>query len=82
MVENFSYRMLTTLLPLLPLLFLPGRALCSQKVSDGESGAHLLPQDGSGDPQPVWVHGQDQKRARPTGSVSVASLKGRQGPGD
>lgn len=64
--------MLTTLLPLLPLLLLPCCALCSQEAPDGESTAHLVPWDGSGDSHPVWVHRQDQRGAYPTVSVSAA----------
>lgn len=57
MVENFSYRMLTTLLPLLPLLFLPGWALCSQKVSDGPRDLRMLQVSYFRSPSQVWYQG-------------------------
>uniref|UniRef100_A0A8D0HUC2 Protein C receptor n=1 Tax=Sus scrofa TaxID=9823 RepID=A0A8D0HUC2_PIG len=49
--------MLTTLLPLLPLLFLPGWALCSQKVSDGPRDLRMLQVSYFRSPSQVWYQG-------------------------
>uniref|UniRef100_A0A8C3W1U9 Protein C receptor n=1 Tax=Catagonus wagneri TaxID=51154 RepID=A0A8C3W1U9_9CETA len=56
-VENFSLRMLTTLLPLLPLLLLPSQALCSQEVSDGPRDLHMLQVSSFHSPSQVWYQG-------------------------
>ncbi|XP_077026617.1 endothelial protein C receptor [Tamandua tetradactyla] len=49
--------MLTTLLPLLPLLLLPGWALCSQETSDGPRSFHMLQISYLPDPAHVWYQG-------------------------
>lgn len=49
--------MLTTLQPLLLLLLLPGRALCSQEASDGQQKLHMLHVSYFRDPYHVWHQG-------------------------
>ncbi|XP_007932785.1 endothelial protein C receptor [Orycteropus afer afer] len=49
--------MLTTLLPLLPLLLLPSWTLCSQKASDGPRSLHMLQFAYFRDPFHVWYRG-------------------------
>ncbi|KAB1262921.1 Endothelial protein C receptor [Camelus dromedarius] len=56
-VKNRSYRMLTTLLPLLPLLLLPGWALCSQEASGGPRDLHMLQVSYFRNPSQVWHQG-------------------------
>nr|XP_020749645.1 endothelial protein C receptor isoform X1 [Odocoileus virginianus texanus] len=49
--------MLTTLLPLLPLLLLPGWTLCSQEASDGPSDLHMIQVSYFRNPSQVWHRG-------------------------
>ncbi|XP_004585812.2 endothelial protein C receptor [Ochotona princeps] len=49
--------MLPTLLPLLLLLFLPHRALCSQETSEGLQGLHMLHFSYFRNPNHVWYQG-------------------------
>ncbi|XP_037667654.1 endothelial protein C receptor [Choloepus didactylus] len=49
--------MLTTLLPLLPLLLLPSWALCNQETSDGPRSLHMLQMSYLRDPLHVWYQG-------------------------
>ncbi|XP_065775844.1 endothelial protein C receptor isoform X2 [Muntiacus reevesi] len=49
--------MLTTLLPLLPLLLLPGWARCSQEASDGPLDLHMTQVSYFRNPSQVWHRG-------------------------
>ncbi|XP_039104656.1 endothelial protein C receptor [Hyaena hyaena] len=58
--------MLTTLLPLLCLLFLPGWAFCSQEASDGLRNLHMLQISYFRDPNQVWHQGNASLGGLPT----------------
>ncbi|XP_049635310.1 endothelial protein C receptor isoform X2 [Suncus etruscus] len=58
--------MLTALLPLLPLLLLPGWVLCSHEASEGPQSLHMLQISYFRNPNQVWHHGNASLMGHPT----------------
>ncbi|XP_070341904.1 endothelial protein C receptor isoform X1 [Equus asinus] len=86
-IKNLRPRMLTTLLPLLPLLLLPGWALCSQEASDGPRNLHMLQISYFLDPNQVWHQGnaslgglQTHMLEGPGTNVTILQLQPLQDP--